>query len=71
MGIETGEKSCGGDDASQRTAEVVCQDIHLMPAQQRQAIDDGFVQDAVQLVNLSETILKMFAEANKDLVQVQ
>ena len=51
MAPETTNKSQYGDDVkSNKTAEVVCQDILLLPEQVPQAktaIDEGFIQDAV------------------------
>ena len=70
--VNSPTRRAGGaeDTTSCKTADVVCQDVFLMP-QMGQKIDEDFVQDAVQLVQLSETILKIFADSNKDLAQVQ
>ena len=57
------------DVVSSKTADVVCQDMHLPEIAQN--IDEDVIQDSVQLVQLSETILKMFADSNKEFAQVQ
>ena len=45
----------------------------LLPdiVRQAQLQDEGFMQDAKQLVLLSEAILKTYSDANHDLAQVQ
>ena len=39
--------------------------------QRAQMLDEGFIQDAKQLVLLSEAILKTYSDANRELAQVQ
>ena len=52
-------------DVSEEPEEVVCQDIDLPDmVKQAKILDEGFIHDTTQLVQLSETILQMFGDSN-------